>query len=130
MSHAVVIVDDEPPARARIARLLSHHADFQLVAQAGSVDEAVDALERYAPAVVFLDVQLGSRSENWPYRQQNGRRIERLSCNSPIYSGLCRAGAMRALKTRETFGWRTTTCLPRRWITTSYSKTPLVVLVL
>ena len=41
MTHAVLIVDDEPPARAKIARLLAAHADFRVVGQAGDVAEAV-----------------------------------------------------------------------------------------
>ena len=62
MTHAVLIVDDEPPARAKIARLLAAHADFRVVGQAGDVAEAVAGLHQQQPDVVFLDIQLGAGS--------------------------------------------------------------------
>ncbi len=62
MTHAVVIVDDEPPARAKIARLLEPLPDFQVVGEAGTVDSAVEQINQLRPAVVYLDIQLGDRS--------------------------------------------------------------------
>jgi len=62
VTHAVVIVDDEPPARAKIARLLEPLSDFQVVGEAGTVDSAVEQINQLRPAVVYLDIQLGDRS--------------------------------------------------------------------
>ena len=52
----VVVVDDEPPARKKLLRLLAPHADVEIVAEAGCGEDAVRALESASPDVVFLDV--------------------------------------------------------------------------
>src|SRR5947208_2330859 len=62
MSYSVVIVDDEPPARAKLARFIADLEDFRVVAEAGSVDEAVAAIGNAQPDVLYLDIQLGTRS--------------------------------------------------------------------
>lgn len=62
MSHAVIIVDDEPPARAKLARFLAALPEFDLVAEADSVASAVQAIEQHSPDLLFLDIQLGSGS--------------------------------------------------------------------
>lgn len=62
MSHSVVIVDDEPPARAKLRRFISELDDFQVVAEADAVDTAIDAVRALTPQVLYLDVQLGTRS--------------------------------------------------------------------
>src|SRR5688572_11708110 len=62
MSYAVVIVDDEPPARAKLRRLLGELPDFRVVAEAGDVAEAIAAVGRARPDVMYLDVQLGIQS--------------------------------------------------------------------
>jgi two-component system, LytTR family, response regulator len=62
MSYAVVIVDDEPPARAKLRRLLAELPDFRIVAEAGDVAEAVAAIGTARPDVLYLDVQLGTQS--------------------------------------------------------------------
>jgi two-component system, LytTR family, response regulator len=60
MSYSTVIVDDEPPARAKLARFLEELDDFRVVAEAGTVDEAVAVVTTAAPDVLYLDVQLGT----------------------------------------------------------------------
>ncbi len=62
MSVAVVIVDDEPPARAKLRRLLAEADGFEVAAAAGDVEAAVAALRATAARVLFLDIQLGARS--------------------------------------------------------------------
>ena len=62
MSHSVILVDDEPPARAKLARFLKPLEDFAVLAEADSVESAIEAVERWQPALMFLDIQLGSRS--------------------------------------------------------------------
>jgi two-component system LytT family response regulator len=62
MSYSVVIVDDEPPARAKLQRLLADLPDFRVVVEAGSVAEAVAAVTEARPDVLYLDIQLGTDS--------------------------------------------------------------------
>jgi two-component system LytT family response regulator len=62
VSHTVVIVDDEPPARAKLMRFLAPLHDFEVVAQADSVDSAVAEISARKPDVVYLDIQLGAYS--------------------------------------------------------------------
>jgi len=58
MTLRVAIVDDEPPARARLRRLLRNHDDVEIVAECGDGAAAVHAIESARPDVVFLDVQM------------------------------------------------------------------------
>jgi two-component system LytT family response regulator len=54
----VLIVDDEPPARRRVAELLADEPGVEVVGVATSGAEAVAAIRGAAPDVVFLDVQM------------------------------------------------------------------------
>ncbi|MEW6209810.1 MAG: LytTR family DNA-binding domain-containing protein [Acidobacteriota bacterium] len=54
----VLIVDDERPARRKIRRYLDAEADIEIVAEAGDGQEAVAAIEKERPDLVFLDVQM------------------------------------------------------------------------
>jgi two-component system, LytTR family, response regulator len=54
----VVVADDEPLARERLATLLSSEADIELVAQVRDGEEAVRAIHRHSPDLVFLDIQM------------------------------------------------------------------------
>jgi two-component system LytT family response regulator len=59
MSNArVLIVDDEPPARLRIRELLRKRSSIEIVGECASGPEAVDALARLRPDLLFLDVQM------------------------------------------------------------------------
>jgi two-component system, LytTR family, response regulator len=62
VTYSVIIIDDEPPARAKLARFVSDLADFRLVGEAATVDEGIEAVRASVPDVVFLDIQLGTRS--------------------------------------------------------------------
>jgi two-component system LytT family response regulator len=62
MSYSVVIIDDEPPARAKLQRFIAELADFRVIAEAGTVEEGIDALRTTVADVLFLDIQLGNRS--------------------------------------------------------------------
>src|SRR4051812_32050534 len=56
-SLKILVVDDEPVARARMERLLAS-AGEQLIESAADGPWAVDAIARRAPDLVFLDVQM------------------------------------------------------------------------
>jgi two-component system LytT family response regulator len=58
----VLIVDDEPPARAKLARFLKPITEFDLVGEADTVASAVAQITQHRPDVVFLDIQLGEHS--------------------------------------------------------------------
>jgi two-component system LytT family response regulator len=54
----VLVVDDEPPARERLKRLLREHADVTCVGEAGDGISALAAIEQLHPDLVLLDVQM------------------------------------------------------------------------
>ena len=58
----VVIVEDEPPARAKLRRLLAEHPAYRIVAEADDVAGGVAALRATAPDLLFLDIKLGAQS--------------------------------------------------------------------
>jgi DNA-binding response OmpR family regulator len=57
-----LIVDDEPLARARLRGLLAKHADMQPVGECAEGAEAIAAIDRMRPEVVFLDIQMTETS--------------------------------------------------------------------
>lgn len=54
----VVIVDDEPLARAVIREFLRSHPGVEVVAECGNGFDAVKAVSELAPDLMFLDVQM------------------------------------------------------------------------
>lgn len=58
----VLIVDDEPLARARLQRLLADHPDYNHTAQASNGNEALQQVKLQAPDIVFLDVDMPAMS--------------------------------------------------------------------
>lgn len=58
MPLRALIVDDEAPARAKLRRLLEAERDVEIVGEATSGRQAVTAIRRTTPDVVFLDVQM------------------------------------------------------------------------
>jgi two-component system, LytTR family, response regulator len=62
MSIRALIVDDEAPARDRIATLLAEHDDFEVIGAAGTGPDAIDDIMDRKPDVVFLDVQMPEMS--------------------------------------------------------------------
>ncbi len=57
-----LIVDDEPPARRELRRLLAAHPEVEIVGEAGSARAAQAMLRDDPPDVVFLDIQLRESS--------------------------------------------------------------------
>jgi two-component system LytT family response regulator len=58
MKIQVLIVDDEPWARRRIATLLKAEPDIEIVGEAGNGADAVATISQLSPQLVFLDVQM------------------------------------------------------------------------
>lgn len=54
----VLIVDDEPLARRRIAQLLAGEAGLQVAGECGDARAALVEIERERPDLLFLDVQM------------------------------------------------------------------------
>lgn len=53
-----LIVDDEPPARAKIKNFLSAEADIEIVGEAGNGDDAIRLIGELRPDLLFLDIQM------------------------------------------------------------------------
>jgi len=58
----VLIVDDEPPARARLRRLLDSMQDVEIAGEARDGEEALAQVTALAPEAIFLDVQMPGAS--------------------------------------------------------------------
>jgi two-component system, LytTR family, response regulator len=58
MKLRALIVDDEPPARDLIATLLRDERDVEVVGECANGRQAVAAIGRLSPDLVFLDVQM------------------------------------------------------------------------
>jgi two-component system LytT family response regulator len=54
----VLIADDEPPARRKVRRFLQDDPEIGEIEEAGSGAETTEAIQRFAPNLVFLDVQM------------------------------------------------------------------------
>jgi len=54
----VLVADDEPLARERLRLLLSREEGIDLVAECPNGTEAIDAIDRLQPDLVFLDIQM------------------------------------------------------------------------
>jgi two-component system LytT family response regulator len=53
-----LVVEDEPMARDRVKALLQQQPDIEIVGECGDGAQAVSAIERLGPELVFLDVQI------------------------------------------------------------------------
>jgi len=54
----VLVVDDEPPARSRLRRMLESESGLIVVDEAATGTEAVTKAQALAPDVVFLDIRM------------------------------------------------------------------------
>jgi DNA-binding NarL/FixJ family response regulator len=57
-SHDVLLVEDDPPTRARLASVIEQHPDLVLAGAAGTCRDGREALERLGPAVLLTDLGL------------------------------------------------------------------------
>jgi two-component system LytT family response regulator len=58
MQIRTILADDETAARSRLRRLLSQYPQIQIIGEAANGLEAVEAIERLRPGLLFLDVQM------------------------------------------------------------------------
>jgi two-component system response regulator AlgR len=58
----VLIVDDEPPARERLMRLVGELSGWSVAGTCGTGIEALEQVERLKPAVVLLDIRMPQMS--------------------------------------------------------------------
>ena len=58
MTIGVLIVDDEPPARMRLKRLLAAHHDVTVIGECADGASAIQMIENSAPDLVLLDIQM------------------------------------------------------------------------
>jgi two-component system, LytTR family, response regulator len=53
-----LIIDDEAPARSRLARMLKEHPEVTIAGEAANGLEAIEQIEKLRPDLVFLDIQM------------------------------------------------------------------------
>ena len=58
MNIRTLIVDDEPLARARLRRFLAEHAEVEVIGESGNGKDAVEAIKKDTPDLVFMDIQM------------------------------------------------------------------------
>lgn len=58
MKIRCLVVDDEPPAREKLKRLLSQEPDLELCGEAGDGEAAVRLIGELKPDLLFIDIQM------------------------------------------------------------------------
>jgi len=58
VSIRVVVVDDQALVRGGFAMVLGHEADIEVVAEAGTGIEAIDAARTHRPDVILMDIRM------------------------------------------------------------------------
>jgi len=53
-----LVADDEPIARARMLSLLQEEPDIEVISECATGPQAISAIERTSPDLVFLDIQM------------------------------------------------------------------------
>ncbi|MDG1996410.1 MAG: response regulator [Emcibacteraceae bacterium] len=54
----VILIDDEPPARGKLSRLLAPYEDFDIIGEADNGVDGLRLIEELKPDVIFLDIQM------------------------------------------------------------------------
>jgi two-component system, LytTR family, response regulator len=53
-----IIIDDEPPARRELRRLLAGFPWVEVIGEAGNIHQAAEMVELLTPELLFLDIQM------------------------------------------------------------------------
>jgi DNA-binding NarL/FixJ family response regulator len=69
----VLIVDDSKPIRERVAALLEESSQIRIVGQAGNRRETLDAMVKFRPDTVILDIRLPGSSGIEVLKEIKGR---------------------------------------------------------
>ena len=84
----IVLVDDHGVVRAGLRRLIADSGDFEVVGEAGSLSEALEAIDIKRPDIVVLDITLGSDNalDSMPdiARKAHGAQILILSMHDDV----------------------------------------------
>src|SRR2546429_3307069 len=96
----ILLVDDQPLFREGLRTLLSVHADFEVVGEAGNGEEAVSLARSLLPSVVLMDLQMpvldGVAATRRLHRERPDCRVIVLTTfddDEMVFDGL-RAGAI------------------------------------
>lgn len=54
----VLVVDDEPPGRQKVREMLYEEPDVEVIGESANGVEAIEAIRKHSPDLVFLDVQM------------------------------------------------------------------------
>ena len=81
MDLQALVVDDEQLARDELCFLLGQIGGVEVVGQAANGVEAIEAIERLRPDMVFLDIQMPGLSGFEVARHVRRRRARRNSCS-------------------------------------------------
>ncbi|HZM25974.1 MAG TPA: LytTR family DNA-binding domain-containing protein [Gemmatimonadales bacterium] len=74
MTLRVVLVDDEPLARAALAAILEDQPDVEIAGESASAADAVRVVRTLEPDLVFLDIALPDHDGFWVLEQLAGRQ--------------------------------------------------------
>lgn len=72
----ILLVDDHEVVRLGLKSLLSHYPKFEVVAEAGTADEAIKLAQRFKPDVVVMDIRLPGKSGIEATREIVAQRAE------------------------------------------------------
>ena len=92
-----LIVDDEPMARERVLTLLQQQPDIEIVGECADGAQALSAIERLEPELVFLDVQIPVMDGFGVIRALSPQRIPMVVFTTAYDEYALRAFEVRAL---------------------------------
>ncbi len=100
----VIVVGDDPLARAGLAKVLMEMTELEVVAQIAADDAVTDAYRAYAPDAVLWDLGWSPDSTGWRERLsdlvESGARVVTLAPEQSLTTGAWSAGA-RGILSRE-----------------------------
>ena len=62
MTKTILLIDDEAPARKLLREYLSNAPEFEVIGEASNGIEALTAIKRLSPDIIFLDVQMPGKT--------------------------------------------------------------------